>query len=274
MAAVNEQFAPRGKRAILFITLHGELNGDDLQQYDGDMKIRKINAVDAGVCNILSDATANAIIKYFQNRTRSLYRLPIDDTANYISNRTGEMDPIYSHASVRGSTSKTLANATNFIESDLIEYVNHSHHYEQHKLNGKYFNKKYILVPEEKALPHNKMNNSIYLMDETGKFEDLTETLPQLSRWRNKIKSGDHLELTTDALLEYIDDDLGYTELVIMDLSCMVNTNDPDANDRDLRDFTRRVRNLGHARGTRRRKAKKARHKTKERKKKKSRQYK
>lgn len=254
-AAVDPDVSDK-KRAIVFITMHGELDGNDTQIYTGKMKIRKINTVDAGVCNILSDATANAIINYFRERTRTLYKTSLEQAEEYLTRRIAEMDPVYQAASKKNTNLENFSSATNYVKEDLGEYLyTVERHYQSHEIRGEFLNKNYILVPGEKILLRNKRNNNIYLMGSDGRDEDLAEIIPKIRYWRNKLKSGDYLEIKTSELLEYIEE-LGYSECIIADLSCMVDTDNPDADGRATRYFASTIRKSGVAHGLTRRRRK------------------
>lgn len=240
-AAVVEPFAPRvkPKRAVVIMTLHGELDDTCRVVYHGKMKAYKVNAVTAGVCNILTDGTANKIVAYFRDRSRSLYGVDIDQAGKYLKKRASEMDPVYTKGRTKSTTVEGFSNITGYFAEDLVEYLNaSSKQYQLHSLES-YIEKRYILDPDEKKLPRNDKNNSVYLLDDSGRFEDLCEDMDKLRRWRNKRE---HLLITTSDLLEFVEE-LGYEELVMLDLSCMVNANNPSPTERENRSFRRGLEN-------------------------------
>lgn len=249
---------PVKKLAILFITTHGNLDAiEEETVHDIDINVYKINATRPGVCNFINDdelvtmgKSISTIVqerKYDWNEQGRIipastielsFKTPgiANQQINYLTQRIRshlqKKDPIHKESFKAKSASKPISESEFFDESeedrDIDIYrdrIGEGYKQINWKMGDRYMNKQYTIVPSERVeTGANPYNNSITIIGDDGMPEvDLKQEMRH--NLRSITKREDNYEFTMKDILSKLKD-MGYTDTIIIDLSCAAGIDD------------------------------------------------
>lgn len=220
------------KKAVLLITTHGNLDDtDERVQHALDINVHKLNATTPGVCNWIADEDLvgmglkiNEIVK--ENKDMSASRL-----LHKLKNVLPSIDEMYKEDTKMDNEGKVQESdyfETGFIDKDFTSYHNNKEYaYEtrQWKKGDIYLNKYYTsLIDEEYDTNSNPFNNNVILLGTKGLLEldVMNKSRTSLRKDKDiikKDKKANKKRFFLKDILEELDKD-GYTDVVIVDLSC------------------------------------------------------
>lgn len=252
------------KLAILLITTHGNLSPtEDLTTYNEPMTVRKINATRPGVCNWISDdelidmgdkmssfinsikeqwALSNELkpsndielslkgtYKQQQQKLTDLSRtlrsfMPIidgvhKDTLKDVKRVSKGKNPISEQFDEETLTDPDLLNYQKFMDE--------TYSLTRWETNQEYLDKTYTILPDERIEnAGNPYNNTIMLLGTNG-LQEMQEIL-KIPYTTRSLKERDDIEVRLSEILTELNNQ-GYTDTIIIDLSCAAGYNDTSA---------------------------------------------
>jgi len=245
------------KLAILLITTHGNL--DNLEEpltHNFNINIRKVNATIPGVCNFIENdellemgnkmTRFIALIKeqwYNDNilkpsagielefKSPAVAQQHIDYLSQSLRSFIPRIDEVYKET-VKATSSKRIQQDPMFIDPndpdpDVGRYSeNIGRAYQLYKWDkgDQYLDKTYTIIPDERVdTTSNPYNNTVLFLSEAGIPESNVINIPHNLRSNKMIDENKEIKLS-----EILKDltDHGYTDTIIIDLSCSTGWDD------------------------------------------------
>jgi len=250
---------PDKKLAILLITTHGNLDGTDPETiHTENINVYKINATTPGVCNFVSDDElldmGNSISKYINEKKTIWNERNVLTSAQTLdlafkTPRIGQQQITYLAQSLRtylpridGVYKETVKEITSTkkrkLESDFFdeddtdpdiglfrENIGKGYKMYNWKQGDSYLNKTYTIIPEERVdTTSNPYNNTVLIIGEPG-MPDL-----DIVNMSHNLRSGASKEDSDFTLSEILTElvEKGYTDTIIIDLSCSAGWDERD----------------------------------------------
>jgi hypothetical protein len=273
---------PDKKLAILLITTHGNLDGTDPETiHTENINVYKINATTPGVCNFVSDDElldmGNSISKYINEKktiwneknvltsaqnldlafkTPRIGQQQITYLAQSLRTYLPRIDGVYKETVKTTASTKKRKLESDFFDDDdtdpdiglFRENIGKGYKMYNWKQGDSYLNKTYTIIPEERIdTTSNPYNNTVLIIGEPG-MPDL-----DIVNMSHNLRSGASKEDSDFTLSEILTElvEKGYTDTIIIDLSCSAGWDERDG--RGLRRGT--VERYGGKRRTKRVKA-------------------
>ena len=273
---------PDKKLAILLITTHGNLDGTDPETiHTENINVYKINATTPGVCNFVSDDElldmGNSISKYINEKktiwneknvltsaqnldlafkTQRIGQQQITYLAQSLRTYLPRIDGVYKETVKTTASTKKRKLESDFFDDDdtdpdiglFRENIGKGYKMYNWKQGDSYLNKTYTIIAEERVdTTSNPYNNTVLIIGEPG-MPDL-----DIVNMSHNLRSGASKEDSDFTLSEILTElvEKGYTDTIIIDLSCSAGWDERDG--RGLRRGT--VERYGGKRRTKRVKA-------------------
>ena len=246
------------KLAILLITTHGNL--DNLEEpltHNFNINIRKVNATIPGVCNFIENdellemgnkmTRFIALIKeqwYNDNilkpsagielefKSPAVAQQHIDYLSQSLRSFIPRIDGVYKET-VKATSSKRVQNDDptfidpNDPDPDVGKYSeNIDKAYKLYKWNkgDQYLDKTYTIIPDERSdTTSNPYNNTVLFLSEPGISESNVINIPYNLRSNKMVDENKQIKLSE--ILKDLTDN-GYTDVIIIDLSCSTGWDD------------------------------------------------
>jgi hypothetical protein len=246
------------KLAILLITTHGYL--DNLEEpltHNFNINIRKVNATIPGVCNFIENdellemgnkmTRFIALIKeqwYNDNilkpsagielefKSPAVAQQHIDYLSQSLRSFIPRIDGVYKET-VKATSSKRVQNDDpifidpNDPDPDVGKYSeNIDKAYKLYKWNkgDQYLDKTYTIIPDERSdTTSNPYNNTVLFLSEPGISESSVINIPYNLRSNKMVDENKQIKLSE--ILKDLTDN-GYTDVIIIDLSCSTGWDD------------------------------------------------
>ena len=250
------------KLAILLITTHGNL--DNLEQplsHNLDINIRKVNATIPGVCNYIQDDElqemgdemsrfidlikkqwlSDGILKpssglELEFKSSAVAQQHINYLSQSLRSFIPRIDGIYKET-VKTNASKGVKKNIEYEESVFLdqddpdpdvgkysENIDKAYQLYQWNKGDKYLDKTYTIIPDERVeTTSNPYNNTVLFLGEVGIPDSGVINIPHNLRSNTTIDENKEIKLS-----EILKDltDKGYTDTIIIDLSCSTGYDD------------------------------------------------
>ena len=245
------------KLAILLITTHGNLdNLEEPSTHDFNINIRKVNATIPGVCNFIENDELlemgnemKRFIEYIKGqwlkddilqpssgielkfKSPAIAQQHIDYLSQSLRSFIPRIDGVYKET-VKNASSKRIQQDPMFIDPndpdpDVGRYttnINKAYQLYKWDKGDQYLDKTYTIITDERVdTTSNQYNNTVLFLSEAGIPESNVINIPHNLRSNKMIDENKEIKLSE--ILKDLTDN-GYTDTIIIDLSCSTGWDD------------------------------------------------